>query len=212
MNTFHNYRIYEADRVQRSERSRFSSVKSERCYLYPRWRIPILVQNKATVYESHGQKGLIMVPAFPNIKRTRQLNLAALVNDRNVIFWRSGTRLEHVARLCSLWVGVIVISSLCIAINAAFSRFDRRQSSISQRLITMGWLLAGLLFGPAFGYYTRIQFGKGPDNISNAMINSLRYAFKVLVFGGALSVAGFVIVGLMLQEWGSCINVNSSIF
>ena len=82
------------------------------------------------------------------------------------------------------------VTSISIAINGALSHFKSGHSTLTQRVWTMTWLACGILFG---------SLATGFEIDSSGKLGMLFY--------GAPSIGGFVIVAQMLKEYGHCVQL-----
>ena len=107
-------------------------------------------------------------------------------------------------------------SLLSLAIYGGLSLFKARQATLAERVITMTWLAFGIVVGPTFTDYNAILSGyasqgwgkDGGASENKAMrLWTRAVSFAMLPVYGAASVAGFVIVGKMVREWGNCVDL-----
>lgn len=111
----------------------------------------------------------------------------------------------------------VYISCLYIPIYGGLSQFRKQQSTRTQQIVTMIWLAFGILLGPwvlsvdSFKTYI-IQ----PDiysilimplSIPSSRLLITTLMGMLLLIYGAASIAGFVIVGKMIKDWGTCIQL-----
>ena len=92
----------------------------------------------------------------------------------------------------SLFFASLIVTSLSIAINVALSHFEPGRSSHAQRVWTMTWLGFGILLGPM----TLILRPRTSQKLA------------ALILYGAPTIGGFVVVGQMLNEYGSCTRIS----
>jgi hypothetical protein len=82
------------------------------------------------------------------------------------------------------------------AVIGGLTRFQKRRSTIAQRV----WIIMWLVFDTAFGYLA----GR-PDRINHDETTSL----IGMVILSAPAVGGFVVVGQMLKHYGNCLDINA---
>lgn len=99
-------------------------------------------------------------------------------------------------------VTVIVISALIFPyiILGALSKFEPRQSTRRQRIFMMGWLVAGQVIG-----ILDVAETKGGRKRWWRVVE-LAIKTVVVMMGFAFSIGGFMEAGLMMRDFGFCIN------
>lgn len=117
---------------------------------------------------------------------------------------------QQITDICS-WT----VSLASLAIYGGLSQFHNASSTLAQRVITMMWVAFGVIVGPTFANYVNVLtsyaadgWGKGASAENRAMsFWTTIVAYFMLPFYGAASVAGFIVVGKMIREWGTCIEL-----
>ena len=98
----------------------------------------------------------------------------------------------------SFFVGIIPI-----AIVGAISRFDLGSSTHAQRMSIMLWLVWGIFLGWLVTIWQSSDvLEKKPEK---AVIESILLRALFFIFLGAPAIVGWVVVGQMLMEYGTCI-------
>jgi hypothetical protein len=114
-------------------------------------------------------------------------------------------------------ISALGIGTISIAIVGFFSHFQKGHSKFGQQLWTMTWLVYGIVFGPVYvewghrlTYWLvdaqgRFTFRSQPIKISVLIL--ITVTLKLGGFGYP-AIFGFVIVGRMLREYGTCIRIS----
>ncbi|KAF2468299.1 uncharacterized protein BDR25DRAFT_357593 [Lindgomyces ingoldianus] len=89
-----------------------------------------------------------------------------------------------------------------ISIVGGLSGFKEGQSTHSQRVWTMTWLVFGIFMGVSCAKYLRPTGESTP-------LQFLFIFFAVLTYGVS-AVGGFVVVGQMITQYGTCVSVRSA--
>jgi hypothetical protein len=121
----------------------------------------------------------------------------------------------------------LIASSISIAIVGTLSRFSAGHSTLAQRVWTMAWLSFGLGMG-AFLASMPTMFKLFPEWASKFPIITRRgdeyddndldgekfqlisqvLTLGTITFCSAPAIGGYIVVGQMLNEYGSCIRVD----
>lgn len=134
----------------------------------------------------------IFVPACPRFQQTDGIKVAKFAGDG-----------------CLEVVAVIVVNAITIGIIAVLSGFHKGESTLAQRVWTMVWLVFGIC-----GAGVCIFLGLEDDSIpmplpfTSTFLRRLHQLTAPLISYGAPAVGGFVVVGQMLYEYGSCIRFD----
>lgn len=107
----------------------------------------------------------------------------------------------------------IYASLVPIAIVGALSRFKNGGSSKYQRVWTMVWLSFGSVGGTALGQILNLPAGAEGDMFTVASGGSTRYSVYTATVGmlavySATAIGGYVVVGQMIREYGTCIEIS----
>jgi len=86
------------------------------------------------------------------------------------------------------------------AIIAGLTKFNPGKSTVSQRGWIVSWLVLGQCIGVIIGLRLQDNHGYGWNSWEIATI-----AIMMVIFYGAPAVGGFVTVGMMINEFGSCL-------
>jgi hypothetical protein len=109
------------------------------------------------------------------------------------------------------WLGssVVILSALPYTIIGVLTRFRAGQSTLTQRFFTMYWLAAGILVG-AILPFSRVNVSSLREILDEIFppVYGREY-FKigwllVIIITSSAAIGGFVIVGQMLKEYGTC--------
>jgi hypothetical protein len=121
--------------------------------------------------------------------------------------------------------GCLAVGVASLAIIAGFTRFDPGSSTVSQRKWTMLWLGFGILGPLAFRIFVVVvsptERQRGQWEPKYSILDWPEYftlmwwklvllhatPFFVLFIYGIPTIGGFVVVGQMLNEYGSCIRI-----
>ena len=93
---------------------------------------------------------------------------------------------------------------------AGLTQFQPRQSTSTQRGFTMAWLAVGQVYGYALANYHSIRsiWNHDAPHLDAGEARQIRFYLELyaltLISIGAPAVGGFVVVGQMLKEAGSC--------
>lgn len=96
------------------------------------------------------------------------------------------------------------------AVIAVLTRFQARQSTSIQRGFTVAWLVVGQVYGYTLANFNLIRniLNHNPPHLDAGEVKQGLFFLKlhalVLISIGAPAVGGFVVVGQMLKEAGSC--------
>jgi hypothetical protein len=111
--------------------------------------------------------------------------------------------------IMQLYILAITVSGAAVPISivGGLSGFKEGRSTHVQRVWTMTWLAFGVAVGSSFPFV--IDFEKSFDRIRGE--EGSQYFIMVLlmlvVVYGAPAVGGFIVVGQMITQYGTCINV-----
>jgi len=94
---------------------------------------------------------------------------------------------------------VVLPTVLTILIIGLLTRFESRSSTLTERVCTMSWLAVG---GWVEGAPTQERDYRSRKSWGNTYL----FAFKVVYFAGP--IAGYVVVGQMLSEYGVCVRLD----
>jgi len=132
----------------------------------------------------------VFVPACPRFQQTDGIKVAKFVGDGY---------LEMVA--------VFMVNAITIGIIGGLSGFHKGESTLAQRVWTMVWLVFGIY---AAGLCTFFSLGVRlfPLTTNSTFLRRLNQSIAPLITYGAPAVGGFVVVGQMLYEYGSCIRFD----
>ena len=89
-------------------------------------------------------------------------------------------------------LGFLLSAGVLLGIIGGLSHFEKGHSSIAQRVWTMTWLVFGVIMGWV------IRVGRGEM--------SLPFEIYFLTFYAVFPIGSFVVVGQMLQEYGTCVR------
>jgi hypothetical protein len=92
------------------------------------------------------------------------------------------------------------LSCIPIAITGALSHFRVAESTTAQRIWTMSWLVLGIIRGCAAPGYPEMP---GLKYIKNNILN-----FLPQIFFAVPAVGGYVVIGQMLKEFGTCTRLD----
>ena len=134
--------------------------------------------------------------------------------DRNVIddledvreaATKRGKSLQHFDEII-LILGSLTIMALVvgvpISIVGGLSGFQEGQSTHAQRVWTMTWLAFGIVIGTLFVFDHSIDTNSDVSALYTPVI------FFIMVFYCAPAVGGFIVVGQMITQYGTCISVR----
>jgi len=101
----------------------------------------------------------------------------------------------------SLWG--LLLGLVPIAIVGGLSHFKTGSSTVAQRAWTMSWLASGVIAGLMLGGSMDLADKKHikQHTTTNGMIG-------ILFIFGATAIGGFVVVGEMVKQYGSCISLS----
>jgi hypothetical protein len=96
----------------------------------------------------------------------------------------------------------ILISCIALAVVGGLSRFRAGNSTIWQRFFTMAWLVCGIVVGPS-AQFSDMESPIGSNSASRIQLKDI----LILIAGGPSAMSGFVVVGMMLAEYGRCLRM-----
>lgn len=102
--------------------------------------------------------------------------------------------------------GISILGIVPYAVIGALTHFQPGQSSVTQRVFTMYWLATGLLIGAVMPFY-KIDLDGFLWTIGEAIegdIESSLLIFLFLLLFSSAAIGGFVVVGQMVKEYGTC--------
>jgi hypothetical protein len=102
-----------------------------------------------------------------------------------------------------LHTSAIIFGFVPLLIVGLISKFDAANSTISQRIWLMTWLVFGAVFGPIIEWRRGELMSYGESTWS-AQLSTIGLA----AFYAAPAVGGFVVVGHMIMEYGTCIQLS----
>ncbi|KAF8876251.1 hypothetical protein BD779DRAFT_1677858 [Infundibulicybe gibba] len=172
-------------------------------------------------------------PKLPRTKSTRYQNFDSTAKQAGRIIctvitamdepaerMHLGTRPYERPLLDGFSLGLLTLMNVCfvfgaflVAIVGGLSGFHPGQSTKAQRVCTMMWLVFGVIVGPGVVgadkfLDSRAKYKGSPDD-SNSNSTSRNGAARVVIatalLYGVLAIGGFVVVGKMLFEYGSCV-------
>jgi hypothetical protein len=87
-----------------------------------------------------------------------------------------------------------VLSAIPYAVVGALTHFHAGNSTKAQKVLTMGWLALGSVWAGLF-----------PRKLNQSILSSRRtWEIIIIVFFCGFAIGGFVVVGQMLKDYGSC--------
>jgi hypothetical protein len=108
-----------------------------------------------------------------------------------------------------LSLSVVILSALPYSIIGILTGFRAGQSTLTQRFFTMYWLAAGILVGAILPFskvnvssFRQILYDMFPPVFRSEYLK-IGWLFVILLTSSA-AIGGFVVVGQMLKEYGTC--------
>jgi hypothetical protein len=109
------------------------------------------------------------------------------------------------------WLGlsVVILSALPYTIIGILTRFRAGQSTLTQRFFTMYWLAAGILVG-AILPFSRVNVSSFREILKDMFPPVYQSEYLkigwlfVIILTSSAAIGGFVVVGQMLKEYGTC--------
>lgn len=101
-----------------------------------------------------------------------------------------------------VWLWGCFLGLIPLAIVGGLSKFKVGHSTAAQRGWTMSWLGAGYLAGVIVS-----GVGVPTDKKSIKSQTAMNGTVFFLIFFGAVAIGGFVVVGQMVKEYGTCISL-----
>ncbi|MCJ1431033.1 hypothetical protein MMC27_000383 [Xylographa pallens] len=103
---------------------------------------------------------------------------------------------------CSMAIG-----SIPIVINGCLSHFQTGQSTYAQRVWIMTWLVFGVVLGPitTMADFAGSHSITGRGDLANSFV--LVYAVGIAILYAAPAIGGFVVVGEMIRQYGTCVQI-----
>lgn len=161
----------------------------------------------------------IMIPACPNFRRQSHRKFS-IIPANCTQYDKDSHRLATHDRPANLATNMTTVASwivgaVSIAIYGGLSGFQKGRSTVAERTITMIWLSFGIAMGPSFPDSTKMLIHYADDHWGKAspsyhrfmyMLSSAVVYMVLPIYGGA-SIAGFVIVGIMIKQWGNCVTL-----
>ncbi|KAI4160781.1 MAG: hypothetical protein LQ342_005494 [Letrouitia transgressa] len=111
------------------------------------------------------------------------------------------------------WSGILIVSivfgAIPFTVNGSLSHFDSNRSSILQQVLTMSWLVLGIFYGPVIEITTtqRWSMELEKDPAIQESLGFILSSLVIVLFLAAPAIGGFVVVGQMLKDYGSCTRV-----
>jgi hypothetical protein len=100
----------------------------------------------------------------------------------------------------SIFLSILILGEASLGIVGGISRFHRGDSTLAQRVWTMFWLVWGFYMGPNIYFILegilKLDFGTTPGSTWIYLAVYLVYCVR--------AIGGFVVVGQMLKEYGTC--------
>jgi hypothetical protein len=102
--------------------------------------------------------------------------------------------------------GISMLGIVPYAVIGALTHFQPGESSVTQRVFTMYWLATGLLIGAVMPFYKIDVDGLLwlIGNITEGEIEKPLLLFLFLLLFSSAAIGGFVVVGQMVMEYGTC--------
>lgn len=114
----------------------------------------------------------------------------------------SGHLGSHLLRRILTYPASLLVGILPIMIIGLISHYEKGQSTISQRVWTMTWLVFGIVFGLSWAIYSELS------GLALELEWENRFSLVITaVFNGTAAIGGFVVVGQMLTNYGNCVRV-----
>ena len=136
------------------------------------------------------EKAKLLLPSCSNFERPGRQN--DFTTDMSVFTFIA----------CSMAIG-----SIPIAINGCLSHFQIGQSTHAQRVWIMIWLVFGVVLGPitTMADFVGSHSITGRGDLANSYV--LVYAVGIAILYAAPAIGGFVVVGEMIRQYGTCIQI-----
>lgn len=128
-------------------------------------------------------------------------------------------------KLNSLRYAALIVGSLPFIVIGLLSHYDQGQSTLSQRVWTMLWLVFGVRQGICLAFNSNIGlrefrdlspasrargatvFDHDGEDETMSNINLSFPELTIFVLWGVAAVGGFVVVGQMLENYGNCVRL-----
>ncbi|KAL7621654.1 hypothetical protein AAE478_008981 [Parahypoxylon ruwenzoriense] len=163
---------------------------------------------------------VLIIPSCNNFAVTQQpvTNLPAGISDESQLSRLQRFRLKHslLGGTVVLWGLNLIITGISIAVIGGLSGFRKGNSTTAQRVWTMMWISFGFLLGPnivAVPSATSIVGIFRNSRRNDLDPDGSRYFFastliSSLIIYGVPGFGGYVVIGKMLYEYGSCIDIS----
>jgi len=163
----------------------------------------ILKLRKATGYI--GRSYAVYIPSCSRFGRKK-------AKDTNRDTWHNWREADYLARRGEtswtlLFLGPLICGAISIAMIGALTKFNKGSESTSvQRGFVMSWLIVGMLFGALSRYFTNYLL-----RVEQKWYSYLwRFTAFLFLFGVFIvpALGGFVMVGKMIIEFGTCTRLD----
>ncbi|KAH9203370.1 hypothetical protein DL95DRAFT_399397 [Leptodontidium sp. 2 PMI_412] len=141
-------------------------------------------------------------------QRNREIRIPVCSN-----FQRHGSRPWGEGRAYGLFLFTLyVLGAIPYAVIGILTHFDSAQSTIAQRVWTMSWLAFGVVWGTIIPFITseesmiKMIYPHGPDGLYGT--ENIFFKWWLTLFYSPFAIGGFVVVGQMLNAYGSCIRLS----
>lgn len=187
-------------------------------------RNPLLLDGREAIREASQTKEV-----FIENKNSRSATENSFLPNIILPSCSSHLRIDSlIGRLNFIFNASLLVGSLPFIIIGLLSHYDQGQSTISQRVWTMLWLVFGIsqgmqlaftfsfglpefrgLFSPPslFPAPGVITFDHDGEDETMSSLNLSIYKFTSFVLWGVAAVGGFVVVGQMLEKYGNCVRL-----
>lgn len=114
----------------------------------------------------------------------------------------SGHLRSHHLRRILTYPASLLVGILPIMIIGLISHYEKGQSTISQRVWTMTWLVFGIVSGLSWAIYSELS------GLALELEWENRFSLVIIaVFNGTAAIGGFFVVGQMLTNYGNCVRL-----
>jgi len=191
-------------------------------YAADRHGMKILPQGQRLEPESGSSSSLVLVPSSNPTKQAnfqRNYQRFQILDVSRWKYWK--LTMQHDAKAFvneqhlgdgDAWCLCIMLNFIPIAIIGGLSHFDKGRSTTSERGWTMAWFSCGMLFGPLLSDIAFLDTVQTYSPESAWWISrDPRFIVKIVLYillYAAPAIGGFVVVGQMLNSYGTCISVS----